>query len=213
LAAGQPSRLLGAVETEVLQQGAGLVRIVVGIETGLGISQRGGKLTKVGLLRQIADTDPWLQEALAAVGLQQPGCQPQQCRFARTVAPHQTDALAGGHGEFGAREQRRAAKGERDIRKPEQWWWLDHRRQCSRRSRADRLVVGRGQRRPLAPAAGPEATQRRPPATRCRDGGSQPILAALNLRAPHAIDKVVVVTGGASGIGLAIAKAVVSDGG
>jgi len=38
-------------------------------------------------------------------------------------------------------------------------------------------------------------------------------LAALNLGAPHAIDKVVVVTGGASGIGLAIAKAVVSDGG
>src|SRR5262249_57425542 len=119
----------------------GLVRIVVGIETGLGISLRGGKLTKVGLLRQIADTDPWLQEALAAVGLQQPGCQPQQCRFARTVAPHQTDALAGGHGEVGAREQRRAAKGERDIRKPEQWRWLGPPRPRSRGPRAPPFVV------------------------------------------------------------------------
>jgi len=38
-------------------------------------------------------------------------------------------------------------------------------------------------------------------------------LAALNLGAPHAIDKVVVVTGGAGGIGLAIAKVAVADGG
>jgi len=78
-------------------------------------AKRGGEAGEIRFLRQIADGSARLHEAAAAVGLDQTGRDLQERRFAGAVAADQADALIGGDREFDARQQRRAAKGQRDV--------------------------------------------------------------------------------------------------
>ena len=94
---------------------ARLIMVVAGAEAGLDIGQRRLVVAEIRLLRQIADGGAGLHEAAAAVGLDQAGGDLQQRRFAGAVAADQADALARRHRQLDARQQRRAAKGQRDI--------------------------------------------------------------------------------------------------
>ena len=127
LAAREIGRVLGAVEAELLQQVARLVRIVGGPEARLHISERVGKAREVGLLRQIADRRARLHEALALVGLDQPRRDPQQGRFARAVAPDQAHTLARGYRQPCAFQQRRAPEGQSDVGELEERRSVGHR--------------------------------------------------------------------------------------
>ena len=73
-----------------------------GAEAGLDIGERGRGAGEIRLLRQIADRRAGLHEPRAAVGLDQPGGDLEQGRFARAVAADQADALAGRDRELGA---------------------------------------------------------------------------------------------------------------
>ena len=115
LAAGDMRGVFVAVQPELLQQIARLIVVVAGAEAGLDIGQRRGEAAEIRLLRQIADGGARLHEAAAAVGLDQAGGDLQQRRFARAVAADQADALARRHRQFDARQQRRAAEGQRDV--------------------------------------------------------------------------------------------------
>ncbi len=101
------------VQAKLLEQIARLIMVVAGAEAGLDIGQRGLVLAEIRLLRQIADGGAGLHEAAAAVGLDQPGRDLQQRRLAGAVAADQADALAGGDRQLDARQQRRAAEGQR----------------------------------------------------------------------------------------------------
>ena len=94
LTAGKPRHILVAAKAELLQQIPRLVRVVARREPGLHISQCGGRIGEVRLLRQIADGDARLQETRAAIRLDQSGCDAQQRRFARSVAADQAQPLA-----------------------------------------------------------------------------------------------------------------------
>ena len=115
LAAGEMRGVFVAVQPELLQQIARLVVVVAGAEAGLDIGERGGEAGEIRLLRQIADGGAGLHEAAAAVGLDQPGRDLQQRRFAGAVAADQADALGRRDRQFDARQQRRAAEGQRDV--------------------------------------------------------------------------------------------------
>ena len=121
-AAGDMRRVFVAAEAELFDQIARLIMIVAGTEPGLDIGQRRGETGKIRLLRQIADGGAGLHEAAAAIGLDQPGGDLEQRRFAGAVAADQADALAGRHRQFDARQQRRAAKGQPDIFQLDQRW-------------------------------------------------------------------------------------------
>src|SRR5438270_9570168 len=83
-----------AVQPELLHQIARLVMIVAGAEAGLYIGQRRLVVAEVRLLRQITDGRARLYEPAAAVRLDEAGGDLEQRRFARAVAPNQTDAPA-----------------------------------------------------------------------------------------------------------------------
>ncbi len=70
---------------------------------------------EIRLLRQIADGSPRLHETLTAIGLDQPGGDFQQGRFAGTVASDEAYALAGRDRQLDAVEQRMTAECERNI--------------------------------------------------------------------------------------------------
>ena len=95
LAARQRRRVFVAAQAELLQQIARRVAIVVGPETRLDVIGRGGEAGKIRLLRQVADGRVGLEEDGAAVGLDQPGGDLEQRRFARAVAADEAHALAG----------------------------------------------------------------------------------------------------------------------
>ncbi len=80
-AAGYPRGIFIAVETELLQNEAGLIMVVAGAEAGFDIGQRRGEARKIRLLRQIANGGTGLHEAAAAVGLDEAGSDLQQRRF------------------------------------------------------------------------------------------------------------------------------------
>ena len=108
-------RVLLAAEAELLQQIARLVGVVARAQPGFDIGQRRRIAGEVRLLRQVADAGARLHEALAAIGLDQPGGDLQQRRLARAVAADEAHALARRHRQLDAVEQRRAAEGERDV--------------------------------------------------------------------------------------------------
>jgi hypothetical protein len=70
---------------------------------------------EIRLLREVAHRGPGLQEARPAIGFDQAGGNLEQGRLARAVAADEAGALAGGNGEIRARDQRRAAEGERNV--------------------------------------------------------------------------------------------------
>ena len=115
LAAGEMRRVFAAGEAELLQQIARGMRVVGRPQAGLDIGERRGEAREVRLLRQIAHRRAGLHEHRAAVGLDQPGRDLQQRRFARAVAADQGHALAGRDRQLRARQQRRAAEGQRDV--------------------------------------------------------------------------------------------------
>ena len=143
LAAGEVRGVLAAVEPELLQEIARLVAVVAGAEAGLHIGERRCGAGEIGLLRQIAHGGARLQEARAAVGLDQPGGDLEQGRLARAVAADQADALAGRDRQLDAGEQRRAAEGQRDVLELDEGrghCWLVSLCGRARCSAADRLV-------------------------------------------------------------------------
>ena len=81
----------------------------------LDIGERGREAGKVGLLREIAEGRALADDPLAAVGLDQPGHDFQQRRFARAVAPDQRQPLAFADAELDVGEQRLPADAERDV--------------------------------------------------------------------------------------------------
>src|SRR5690242_19622398 len=81
---GQVRRLLLPVQTELLQEVTRLMRIISRAEPGLDIGERRRSARKIRLLWQIADGRTWLQEACAAVRLDEPGGNLQQGRLPRS---------------------------------------------------------------------------------------------------------------------------------
>ena len=108
-------RVFLAAEPKLLQEVARLVTIVAWAEAGLHVCEGRGGAGEIGLLRQIAHGRTGLQEARAAVGLDQPGGDLEQGRLAGAVAADEAHALAGGDGELDAFEQRSAAEGQGNI--------------------------------------------------------------------------------------------------
>ena len=102
LAAGEPRRRLVAGEPELLEEMMRLVAIITRPKAGLDVGQRRRRAGEIGLLRQIADRSTRLNEACAAVGLDQSRGDLEQGRLARAVAADQADALAGGHRQLDA---------------------------------------------------------------------------------------------------------------
>ena len=88
---------------------------VRGAKTRLDIGQRGGEPGQIGFLRQIVDRRAGLGEALSGIGLDEPGGDAQQGRFARAVAPDEADPVAGRDGQPRAGKQRRHPEGEADV--------------------------------------------------------------------------------------------------
>ena len=115
LAAGKMRRILLPGEAELIQELAGKVDVVARPEAGFNIGKRRSKAGKIRLLRQITHHGPRLHENGAAVRLDVSGRDLQQGRFARSVAPHKRNPLAGGDGEFHAGQQRCAAEGQCDV--------------------------------------------------------------------------------------------------
>ena len=93
----------------------------IGIKAGLDISQCRGEACEIGLLRQITDRGPGLDETVACIGLHQTGRNSQQRGFSRTVAPDEADAITRGNGQSRARQQRRGTEGETDILQKKLW--------------------------------------------------------------------------------------------
>ena len=128
-AAGQGRRVFVARKAEFLEQIQRAVATVRrrGVKPRLDISQGGAEAGQIGFLRQVLDRRAGLGEALAGIGLHQPGGDAQQCRFAGTVAPDQADPVAGGDGQPRAGKQRRHTEGQADVLQQKQWWrhgWL-----------------------------------------------------------------------------------------
>ncbi len=92
-AAGDICGVFVAAKPELLQHIVGLIVVVAGAEASFDIGKRGCEACKIRLLRQIADGRAGLHETAAAVGLDEPGRDLQQRRFARAVTADQTDAL------------------------------------------------------------------------------------------------------------------------
>ena len=112
LAAGEARRVFLAGEAEGFEEIARAVRIVARRQPGLDEGSGGREAGEVRLLRQVADGHRRLEEAAAAVGLDQPGGDLEERRLARAVAPDQAQALARADRQLGAVEQRRAAEGQ-----------------------------------------------------------------------------------------------------
>ena len=93
----------------------GAIGIIPGGQPFFDISQHSGIGRQVRLLRQIAHGCARLQKARAGIGFHQTGGDFQQGRFARTVAAHQSHALAKPDSEFRAVKQRSATKGQTGI--------------------------------------------------------------------------------------------------
>jgi hypothetical protein len=115
LAARQRRRILVAAQSDLLQQVARRVAVVIGAEAGLHVTRHVGKAGKIRLLRQVADGGVRLAEDRAAVRLDQSGRDPQQRRLARAVAADKAHALARRHHQIDACKQRRTAEGQRNA--------------------------------------------------------------------------------------------------
>ena len=115
LAAGQFVRLFVAGQAEMVEQIGRAVRIVGRSEPGLDIGAYGRETFHIRHLRQVAHRGGRMAEDLALLRFDQAGGDLQQRRLAGAVAADQRDAVAGRDGEFGAVEQRRAAKGQHDA--------------------------------------------------------------------------------------------------
>ncbi len=115
LAAGEAGGILVACQSELLEEEARLMGIVRRTEAGGDVGSGGRKAGKVGLLRKIANGRVRLRESRAAVDVEQPRGDLQERRLAGAVAADQADPLAGRDGELSPIEERRAAKGERDV--------------------------------------------------------------------------------------------------
>src|SRR5580704_17030971 len=160
--------------------------IVIGPETRLDVSGRGGEARQIRLLRQVTDGGVGLQEAGAAVRLDPPCGDLEQGRLAGPVASDEAYALAGCDREIDAIEQRRAAEGQRDAAELEQRG--SHRQgacwvRCSRRivwSSADRKAErSRGENAGGPPPIWPVS---RRSAIRLRMASAMPIDASVNGR-------------------------------
>ena len=102
LAAGKARGIGIVVDAKLAQQRPATIGIVGRPQARLDIGQHRFEAGQVGLLRQIGDARAGVGEALAFVGLHQPGGNLQQRRFARAVAADEADALAPGNADFGA---------------------------------------------------------------------------------------------------------------
>ncbi len=120
LAAREPRRLLLPREPKALEQIARPVRIVARRKSRRDEGAGGGEAGEIGLLRQIADGRRRLNEAAAAIRLDETGGDLEQRRFARAVPPDETEPLARRDRKLGAVEQRGAAEGEMDVLEQEE---------------------------------------------------------------------------------------------
>ena len=116
-AAGQRHRIFVAGKTEFLQQIQRPVPTVRrrAVKPRLDISQGCAETGQIGFLRQVLDRCAGLSKPVAGIGLYQPGGDAQQCRFARAVAPDQTDPVAGCNRQHRAGKQRHHTEAEADV--------------------------------------------------------------------------------------------------
>ena len=119
LAARQMGGVFLAGQTQLFEQIAGAIGIVVGAEPILDIGEDGGEARQVRLLRQIPHGGVGLEEALALVEFEFASGDLQQGRLARAVAADQRQLVAGGDGNLRAFEQRLAADGQFDVAQDE----------------------------------------------------------------------------------------------
>ena len=109
-AAGKTAGIGGGVEPELGHHRPRRIGVVEFMKPGQHIVERGLKAGHVRLLRQIGESRRRLDEAGSAVSRHLARRDAEQGRFARSVAPDDGDAVAGGNGQFRAVEKRRAAE-------------------------------------------------------------------------------------------------------
>ena len=115
-AAGQRRRIFLAGKAEFLEQIKRAVAIGrAGVKPRLDIGQGCDEPGQIRLLRQVLDRRAGLSKTLAGIGLDQPGGDAQQRRFAGAVAPDQADPVAGCNGQRRAGKQRRRTEGQADV--------------------------------------------------------------------------------------------------
>src|SRR5262245_9898365 len=107
LAAREAMGFLVAREAELVQEILRAMRIIAWRRPRLDEGARGGEPGEVGLLREIADSRPRLDEARAAIGLREPRGDPEQRRLARPVASDEAQAIALGDRQLSPLEERR----------------------------------------------------------------------------------------------------------
>ena len=120
LPAREVRRVLVPAEAELVEQGGGTVVVVIGAEPGLHVVEGGVEAGQVGFLGQVAQRGAGLQEAGAAIGLQQVGGDLQQRRLAGAVAADKADAFAGPNADFGPLQEGSGAKREVDVLEEEE---------------------------------------------------------------------------------------------
>src|SRR5579883_660029 len=91
------------------------MRIIAWPEAFLDIGARGRMPGDIGLLRQIADRRPGLNESGAGIGLNKAGGDLEQGRFARSVAADEAYPLSGSDRQIDAVEQRQAADSQGNL--------------------------------------------------------------------------------------------------
>ena len=121
LAAGEPGRILVALQSQRVEQICAAIVVVARLHAVLDIAKRGGEAGEVRLLRQVADGDARLQEAAAGIGFDLAGGDLEQGGFAGAVAADKRDLVAGGHRQLSAFEHRRAADRQPDILQGKNW--------------------------------------------------------------------------------------------
>ena len=114
-AAGQGRRIGGGIEPEFGHHGARGVGVVVFAQARQDIVQRRGEAGHVGFLRQKGEPGGGLLEPRAAIRRREPGGDPHQRRFPRSVPADQRDPVARRNRQLRLLEQGRAAERQADV--------------------------------------------------------------------------------------------------
>ena len=114
-AAGKTPGIGGRVDPEFRHHRSRRVRVVEFAEPAKDIVVGGRKPGRVRLLRQVGEARRRLDEASSTVRRDLPRRNAKQGRFARTVAPNDSDAVTGGNRQVRAVQKRRAAERQNGV--------------------------------------------------------------------------------------------------
>ncbi len=121
LAAGQGRGLFLAGQTELLEKVAGTIRVVARSQTRLHVGERILEGAEIRLLGEVANGRARLDEARAAIRLDEAGGDLQQGGFAGAVPADKASPLARRDGQFGVLDEGCSAERQSDVLECQKW--------------------------------------------------------------------------------------------